>query len=250
MSTFILSIHVQCPQNGYWRKFQPIFVADTQGTFEYGTIANGEIEKCPNEVLRLPKKTTHRQAITHALKLFAKSKAKYFLLLDSDCWPIRPDWQQVINDQLSDRYLYAAPMRVENFDIFPHPCAFYMKREFLEFANFDFRRMTNLLGYEVADVGMAMPQMAGSQQIWYPLLKSNYISPHPLFASIYGDVFYHHCAGSRGATFRAAQYGSYDHMIGKGEHVKIYRRLTSELARQPRKFIEKLRGVGVERGTI
>lgn len=244
-STLILSIHVKHPQSEYWRKLQPLFVNDTIGSYDYRTIVNGDDPSLyPNPTLHIPERTSHRRGIARALKIFEASSASHFLLLDSDCWPVRPDWQEVLNNLLGNKYLYAAPIRTENFDLFPHPCAFYMKREFLKAANFDFLKMANLLGHVVADVGMAMPQIINNKQAWYPLLKTNFVAPHPVYASIYGDLFYHHCAGSRGSTFRADNYGFYDHIIERSEHRKIYRRLTAQLVARPRRFIEWLRGVG------
>jgi hypothetical protein len=75
----------------------------------------------------------------------------------------------------------------------------------------------------------------------YPLLKTNYISPHPVYASIYGDIFYHHCAGSRGAGVRCAGY--YQHMITLPQQKKIYNKVTQQLRKNPKKFIDALRGV-------
>lgn len=244
MSTMILSVHVKHPQSSHWRKLQPSFVDQNTHEYEYGTIVNGDDPRqYPSPALHISKKTSHYQAIRQALVLFQKSQASHFLLLDSDCWPIRPDWQAILDKLLGKEYLYAAPLRSENFDIFPHPCAFYMKREFLKFANFDFLKMANLLGYQVSDVGMAMPQIINGKQAWFPLIKTNYISPHPLYASIYGDLFYHHCAGSRGSTFRADNYGFYDH-IDRLDHRKIYRDLTVRLVNDPHAFINQLRGLG------
>ncbi len=111
-----------------------------------------------------------------------------------------------------------------------------MKREFLAKADFGFSRQSNLLGLPTSDVGMAMPRDG-----WHPLMKTNHVSPHPVYGSVYGDLFYHHCAGSRGIGFRAA--GSYEHVIAKAEHRKIYDMITTKLLNNPRRFIDGLRGV-------
>lgn len=245
MSTLILSIHIQHRQSEYWRLLQPKFVAETSGDYEYGVIVNGDDPKLyQNSVLHIPARVSHRQGIEAVLDIFRSHRHRFthFLLLDSDCWPVRRDWQEILNKLMGDRYLYAAPMRVENFDTFPHPCAFYMKAEFLDSANFGFERAANLLGVGVSDVGAAMPQYAEDKQIWYPLLKTNYLSPHPLYASVYGDLFYHHCAGSRGLGFRANSFKFYDHVFTKKTHKIIYNQVTSRLVASPRLFIDELRG--------
>ena len=246
MSTLILSVHVPHANSSHWRRLQAKFVAETVGDYEYGVIVNGDNPTLyKNVILAIPEKTSHLRAITLALNIFAQHRHRFshFLLLDSDCWPVRPDWQPILNRLMGDQYHYAAPMRIENFDNFPHPSAFYMKAGFLEQADFDFNRAANALGTKVSDVGAAMPQIISGQQVWYPLLKTNYVSPHPVYASIYGDLFYHHCAGSRGIGFRGAGCRFYDHIISRKAHRLIYEEATTELLKTPRLYIDRLRGV-------
>ncbi len=248
MNTLILSIHIQHKHSEYWRNLQPQFVADTAGDYEYGIIVNGDDPKLyQNTILHIPSRVSHRQGIEAVLDIFRAHRHRFthFLLLDSDCWPVRRDWQEVLSRLLGDQYLYAAPMRVENFDTFPHPSAFFMKAEFLDSVNFGFERAANMLGLGVSDVGAAMPQYVDKRQIWYPLLKTNYLSPHPLYASVYGDLFYHHCAGSRGLGFRANSFGFYGHILERQQHKQIYNRVTAQLLSRPRRFIDNLRGVGL-----
>ncbi len=243
----ILSVHVPHRHGQHWRRLQAQFVATTSEAYEYGVIVNGaDPTDYTNMVVHIPKLTSHRQGITRALELFRQHRHRFshFLLLDSDCWPVRADWVSIINRLLDTTYMCAAPVRAENFDIFPHPCAFYMAASFLEYANFNFSKIKNLLGLEIADVGTAMPVVVAGRPIWYPLPKTNYIAPHPVYASIYGDLFYHHCAGSRGLGFRAGGYRFYDHILDQPEHRKIYSSLTTQLVRQPRHYLDKLRGVG------
>lgn len=248
MSTLILSVHIQHRQSAHWRSLQPRFVADTAGDYEYGVIVNGDDPSLySNVVSHLPSLIPHRHGIAEALRIFRAHRHRFshFLLLDSDCWPVRPDWQEILNDLMGEQYLYAAPMRVENFDRFPHPCAFYMRSDFLDQVDFGFDRAANLLGVGVSDVGAAMPQVVGGDQIWYPLLKTNYLSPHPLYASVYGDLFYHHCAGSRGLGFRGNSFRFYDHVLDRADHRKIYKRVTAQLLSRPRRFIDNLRGINL-----
>lgn len=245
MSVLILSIHIKHHHSGYWRRLQPQFVAETDDVYEYGVVVNGDDPTLyANNVLHIPQKVSHKAGIAAVLDIFRAHRHRFthFLLLDSDCWPVRPDWQEILNNLMGDQYLFAAPMRVENFDTFPHPCAFYMKAEFLDKANFGFERVTNLLGMDISDVGTAMPQGLNEKQIWYPLLKTNRLSPHPLYASIYGDLFYHHCAGSRGLGFRANSFKFYDHIFTRRAHRIIYNQTTAKLVQNPKQFIDELRG--------
>lgn len=246
MKTLVLSVHINGGHSQLWRDLQPRFVAETNGAYEYGVVVNGDDPALyPNVVRHIPAQVPHRQALDVVMEIFKANRRRFshFLLLDSDCFPVRPDWQKVLIGLLGDRYRYAAPVRTENYDLFPHPCAFFMSREFLDLANFDFRQSPNLLGIWVSDVGAAMPKIAGGAQVWHPLLKTNYTVPHPLYASIYGDLFYHHCAGSRGLGFRANSYRCYDHLFDRRAHKKIYSRVTAQLQARPREFIDGLRGM-------
>lgn len=243
MKTLILSAHIDHENAKQWYRLQKQFIEESAHDFEYQVVVNGgNPDDYENVAIHFKERQTHLQCLKSMIEIFKKSDHNNFLVLDSDCWPIRRDWCDILLKLLGYDYLYAAPIRAENFDKFPHPSAVFMKREFLEFADFDFKKTTNLLGIEVSDVGMAMPIQL-HKQVWYPLLKTNYLSPHPLYFSIYGDLFYHHCAGSRGLGFRSASYGFYDHLPIKRNHRKIYKEHTARLFRRPRQFINSLRGL-------
>jgi len=136
--------------------------------------------------------------------------------------------------------LYAAPVRTENYDLFPHPCAFYLRRPMLEHIDFNFSQVPSLMGYATADVGSAMPRSLEGEPIWLPLIRTNRWNPHPLAAAIYGHLFYHHGAGSRTPAFRSMRYGVYDHFLSPEEHRAIYADLTGQLLARPRQYIRKL----------
>jgi hypothetical protein len=69
----------------------------------------------------------------------------------------------------------------------------------------------------------------------YPLMRSNVYSPHPIFAGIYHDMFYHH--GSM--PTRATTKGYFDHHIN--DHEKIEKDLYDRLRDNPRGFINHIR---------
>jgi len=250
MSVLIASTHVHSENSDHWARLQSFYVNKTIGDFEYCVVVNADDRSKYSNVLYYSSTLrSHLYCINIIIDTFVKSGHSHLLLLDNDCWPIRNNWMTILDNLLGQQYGYSAPARVENFDFFPHPCAFYVKREFVNSLDFSHCRIKNLLGIDVSDIGCGIP-IADDVQRWYPLLKSNYINPHPLFASVYGDLFYHHCAGSRGIGFRAAGFGYYNHVLSKKEHNKIYDRITSNLIANPTKFLNNLRGIGVERGGL
>ncbi len=164
MKTLVLSIHIPGPSSDLWRDLQRKFVQETAGDYQYGVIVNGGDQGLyPDGVWHFKETVPHKQALDVALGIFADNLSKFdsFLVLDSDCWPVRRDWQKVLAGLLGDDYLYAGVARIENFDLFPHPSAIFMKRDFLKHADFGFSRGPNLLGRPVSDVGAAMPKISG-----------------------------------------------------------------------------------------
>lgn len=240
MKICVASAHVRCDRARLWRELQWQFLKETTtAEIEYYVIANAlspkPFEKYANGVLHLPTKSSHTTCLKEILTLFEMSDCTHCLLLDSDCWPIREGWD-ILLGKYCEEYQLAAPIRTENLDVFPHPCAVFFPKASLFNLDFGFAQNKNLLGEANADVGSALI-MDGC----YPLMKTNYISPHPVYASIYGDCFYHHCAGSRGAGVRCADY--YRHMITLQQQRKIYSKVTQQLQKRPKRFINELRGI-------
>lgn len=237
----IASAHVNCRLHRLWRKLQWRFISEvTHCDFEYHVVVSG-LDPAPfvqhaSGVIHIQEKISHSQCLAYILEVFAQSDCTHCLLLDSDCWPVRVNWHDLLFAKLR-HYKFTAPMRVENLDLFPHPSAVFFHKSYLPHIDFGYATVENLLGEKCSDLGAAL-----SRSDCYPLLKTNYISPHPVFASIYGDCFYHHCAGSRGIGVRCADY--YRHIISQHQQRKIYNRATSQLRRQPRLFINRLRGIG------
>lgn len=245
MKILIASAHIRTPKGKLWRKLQWQFLKENTGVdFEYAIIASGvnpNLFPHADLVLQVPL-ISHSECIYKIIDLFTEREDfSHLLLLDSDAWPVRP-WFKILTGLIGDR-LYSAPMRVENYDDFPHPSAFFAKREALKIIDFGFAVRYNLLGIKISDVCSSMPQGEKENKLWVPLIKTNVWSPHPLFAAIYGDLFYHHGAGSRGLGVRMAGLRIYDHILKRpGDHRKIYNKLTFELKENPKKFINKLRG--------
>lgn len=116
------------------------------------------------------------------------------LLLDSDAFPVHRDWQDILEVALEDSgRSYAAPVRAENLDLFPHPCFFYFKtQDWSEVSLYWRRGPGKTFRGRRRDVLANLPT-----HDLLPLMRSNYMSPHPLMHSIYGNVAYHRGGGSR-----------------------------------------------------
>jgi len=248
VKVLVASAHLRTSRGKLWRDLQWKFLSENADVdFDYAVVANGTSPQLyENAKFVLPMTdATHLACIREILGLFREhERYTHLLLLDSDAWPVRP-WFEIL-DSLLARFdnVYAAPMRAENYDDFPHPSAVLMARNVVEWADFGgSNKYYNLLGQSVNDVGCGMDQGKRSGRLWLPLMKTNMWSPHPLFASIYGDLFYHHGAGSREPGIRLAGLGVYDHILKRQDHRKIYNRVTRELKRDPDGFIGRLRGL-------
>jgi len=242
--TLILSPHVTSALSSLWRRMQKDFVISNSKDCDYRILANGLPDELPNVIASIDTLVPHAECLSLAIDLF-RTKTEYdrLLILDSDCFPIRSDWQTVLEDLMGNKYEFAAPMRIENLDKFPHPCAFYMKRSYLDLAEFGESQINNILGQPVMDVGGATPIIRSGKQIWLPLIKTNTVAPHCNYSTIYSDLFYHHGAGSRNIMTRATTSTYYKHMLKGDDHRKIYNWCTTRLREDPQKYFRLLRGI-------
>lgn len=122
------------------------------------------------------------------------------VFLDSDCFPIA-NWCDHILNLLSQKQIIAV-QRLENLgDIQPHPCFSCIKAHLWREIKGDWRmgyKWQTSSGHQVTDVGGNMMQILGERGIdWHPIHRTNTFNAHPLFFGIYGDIVYHHGAGSR-----------------------------------------------------
>jgi hypothetical protein len=123
-------------------------------------------------------------------------------VLDSDAFPVRRGWQGVLDRALPFwNKRFAAPIRIENGDLFPHISFVYAPilwggwGKYLRMGRggrLDYGRPPRTNATNRPDTGAALPM----NQCLY-LLRSNSWNPNPVFHSIYGDVVYHCGAGSR-----------------------------------------------------
>ena len=81
---------------------------------------------------------------------------------------------------------------------------------------------------------------------WYSLERSNKINLHPLYYAIYGDIVYHHWAGSRNMITRPDRKRSNNtgeslDEITKENH-EMSKQVFQQLQVQPDEFINYLKG--------
>ncbi len=241
-----MSVYAPSDYNHHWYKLQKEFIErNTTVSYDFKVIVNNidtslfeeeEIVKVNNENIGHP-------AGIRQIFDYMRENQQYsgYLLLDSDCFPVRIGWQDIITKQMAQfKKNLAAPIRFENLDFFPHPCVVYMNKNGVNNpeVNFDYSVVKNLLGDDIDEVGGNMVNVMDDVM---PLLRTNRINLHPVAAGIYHHLFYHHGAGSRGFDFRLLKmYGYYDHWIDNNEQPNFGENLISLLRQSPESFVEKL----------
>lgn len=230
-----------CKDGRHWYEQQLFWLHRTADSFEHFVVAFDidPAEFVDSHVIladaHINQERDHVLALQSIIKLFRTLDFDYYLILDSDCFPVTDGWLLRLL-RIMRRKLFAAPIRYENFDTFPHPAAMLLKPAALQL-ELDFRPATyhNLFGRKVRDVGVSLLQQAGA---WLPLPRTNSINLHPVMAGLYLDSFYHHGAGSRWPEFRGTQ----DEFVVENE-VMLAEELTNRYFANPIGFIEQLRSV-------
>jgi len=233
-------------RNKVWLKLQQQFLKKTTDSFDYVAYLNNADRDLFSEVKVIGYSTTewkgnlhpHANALNRILSYFRKHPYRYYLILDSDCFPVTRGWLNMLTSQMEvGGWKIAAPIRTENLDLFPHPCAFFINGEAIHDLAIDFKpkSIKNLLGWGAWDPGTAIPL-----EKCFPLLRSNVYNPHPLFAGIYHDLFYHHACGSRVPHSRLLRSGYLHYRIPQTAHARIEKDLYRGLIKNPSRFIKDL----------
>ncbi|MDW7773248.1 MAG: hypothetical protein SCH71_10200 [Desulfobulbaceae bacterium] len=244
----ILSIFAPSEHNGLWYDLQRRFISDTTLVdYDYRIYLNGVSSEGfePDDVLKHSETNDgHKTALNYLLS-YARQHHFYdnYLFLDSDCFPVGKNWHAGLTGQMKRfNKTIAAPVRTENLDLFPHPCAVFIAGEEIHNERIDFRDdmpIKNMLGIEVTDVGSAM---YGMDEVM-PLLRTNVVNLDPVAAAIYHHIFYHHGAGSRAFNFRITnRYQYYDHWWRKDDKERLAKYLLRNLEKNPDKLFNILMG--------
>lgn len=134
----------------------------------------------------------HEAAVCAALRTVSCSGL--VVLCDSDAFPVGRDWPETILRCLRDNHrMFAAPVRAENGDCFPHIsfCAFPAGNAPFIRQRVQVAKGNTMFGTSRVDTGGGLPLSR-----CFPLLRSNRSNPHPWVHAIYGDLAYHRCRGS------------------------------------------------------
>lgn len=206
----IVSIYSPSEHNKFWYTTQKRFIQlHTTISYKYQVYVNGCIDDFfdPIDIINTQPfdTTTQSESENHyrCLKnIQIDTSYQYFMLIDSDCFPILYNWNKKLVDKM-DRHGFdqAAIYRPENLDVIAHPSMMFFDRK--GFANFKptLRPFVNLLGIEHTDITC--------DSRFFPLLRTNRVNVHPICAGIYYDMFYHHGAGSRKPLYRSTDIDNY-----------------------------------------
>jgi len=241
----IMTVYAPSDYNHYWYKLQKHFInKNTSIPYDFKIITNNVDTKMFNSdevVVTNNSNIGHPKGIRQIIDYMNANRNLYsgFLLLDSDSFPVRHGWHDILDKQMQDLGKdIAAPIRFENLDFFPHPCSVYMHENALSKIDFDYSVVKNLIGDEINEVGGNMLKKLDNVM---PLLRTNRVNLHPVAAGIYHHLFYHHGAGSRGFDFRVLkQYEYYNHWIENNDQPRFGDQLMKALVNDPDGFIDKL----------
>jgi hypothetical protein len=230
--------------NDAWFTLQHAFLKSTTTSYDHVIVLQNQSRKNIPQSMKVVHvnrnrhkngRQSHAENLAVLLEYFREHKDEYksFLILDSDCFPVKKGWLGKIR-KLSKGKDIAAAVRLENLSLFPHPCAMYIKKSSLTsgWLNFRVAGRPNIYGTRSGhDTGCAIPMRR-----CFPLVRTNVVNLHPLLSAIYGNMFYHHGTGSR-LSLNMSTHGYY-RSLGAPMPTPMF--LLNNLKEDPASFIERL----------
>ena len=193
MKITVGSVFSDSPRNNYWYDLQIKNL-----NFPHIVYPNCDYKFPHSTVLKRIGSGTdqqgHVEGLNELISYFKTIDSDYYLILDSDCFPVQKDWFKKLIPNLKNGV--SAIVRYENLDSFAHPSAFFFKKDILKTLEFGINKVKNIVGFEFDEV-------TSNVKDFFPLIRTNYVNPHPIMFGIYWKMFYHHGAGSRSLKFRA-----------------------------------------------
>lgn len=226
-------------RNAEWLKLQLEALDRTTAGFDHFVYLNQADEKLFRRSTIIGKSEEDREATPSHLAglqalcdVFRARSYERYLILDSDCFPVRENWMTTLDGAMvASGKSFASPARVENLHLFPHPCLLYTADA--QLIDFRVAEGKNFLGETFSDIACA-----GDEAVWFPLLKTNRASLHPFLAAIYYDMFYHHGCGTRPFGMRDATIRYYDHLWSRCESAEA---LLDRVLTEADRFVQSLR---------
>lgn len=245
MNILVASVLAPGERTPVWYALQRQFLhRTTEAPFTHGVYLNGVDPVRFEGAAVLGRSRTNDGpaiALARVAEYFRANRDKHthFLVLAPDAWPVCPSWHAVLGGLLGrhDRKL-AAPVKYENLEPFAHPAAVFCTAAALDRLEFAVAPYTNVYGRPARALQLTAPP----RDVVLPLLRSNRVSPHPVYGGVYGHLFYHHGTGGMPATTRPAMHHSFDHYIPAERHAQIEARLYQELLRDPVRLMARLTG--------
>lgn len=234
-----------------WLDLQLDFLKKTTNDFDHVCMLYGESEyfKSKTETISLSPFTTNENSKSHLfglnylIEVFKSRRKMYnrFLILDSDAFPIRTDWQDLLKDKMCNHDI-AICIRTEDVEKRIHASIMLINSEAIDNVGFEIRDVgLDLLGCKEYDI--AVSYYEENRESVYSLVRSNKKNLHPALFGIYYDCFYHHCCGSgRSYNLRSRDY--WDIVCDKTINISNY---TDDLMENPCKFVSNLAGWCPER---
>lgn len=236
------------PMQQKWLDLQLRFLRATTEDFDHAAfISDGKSNAFFDErTTIITSSDNHRVINSHAhvrglqkvLEFFKKNPGyKNYLFLDSDAFPIRVGWLEILLAKMNPPYEIAIPLRCENLETRLHSSIIFARPAALQKMQWVVGKIgEDICGKIESDVRLNPYQSTRATAL--PMLKSNQWCRHPLLCTIYHDLFYHHCCGSgRHYNMRSRPYWS--HIVAPKTNVMD---TIDELMINPTKFISKLAG--------
>jgi hypothetical protein len=147
---------------------------------------------------------THPAALDH-LAAHVPADFDYIVTLDNDSFPVREDWLEVLIGACEQGAAIAGVYRDEMapaIEPFIHVSGLCIRRRDLRALNLSFGRDAHPAVEHNQDVGQRITyELTREGREIARLERSNELNYHFLIGGIYGDVIYHHGAGSRRGKF-------------------------------------------------
>lgn len=226
-----------------WADLQSRFIRASEKDAEYVIAYHGEkssyFEEIADHTLKPDNDSSNKHAsgLRELKKYFLESKHEHFLFLDSDAFPIRRDWVNLVTKAMSPKHEIASAIRYENLENRIHVCLLYVKsRKYLKNLVFKQRDIgSDLIGSIESDLSVGEYDHSMRAKV-FPLLRSNRINLHPMLCAIYYNAFYHHGCGSRKFCVRSKRY--WDKIITCKNDPHFFS--DNKLFQDPNKFIQTL----------